>query len=294
MRGVEVIEAPAKSVLNRVAGMPFPWSINPYRGCYHQCVFCYARRTHTFLDDDGVNRWGSRIYVKTNAPAVLRTELAKRSWTHEHVAVGTVTDPYQPLEGRYRLTRRILEALRDYDTPASLITRSPLVVRDIDVLTQLARVAGVSVSVSVATLDERVARQIEPTVAPPKKRLQAVAKLAQAGINVHVALAPILPEITDSEENVEAVVRAAREAGAHAVWHNTLHLHEVTRDAFFGYLRANRPELIAQYASYYRGKYAPREVHDAIESRVTDALRRYPKHAPPVIQPSGPSQLSLI
>jgi DNA repair photolyase len=294
MRGVEVVEAPAKSVLNRVAGMPFPWSINPYRGCYHQCVFCYARRTHSFLDDDGVDRWGSRIYVKTNAPAVLRSELAKRSWTHEHVAIGTVTDPYQPLEGRYRLTRGILQALRDYDTPASLITRSPLVIRDIDVLRELARTAGASVSVSIATLDATLAREIEPTVAPPEKRLLAVRKLAQAGIKVHVALAPILPHITDSPENVEAVVRSAREAGAHAVWHNTLHLHEVTRDAFFGYLRSKRPDLIAQYASYYRGKYAPREVHDAIETRVTQALRRFPKHAAPFIEPSAPRQLSLI
>lgn len=294
MRGVEVIESPAKSVLNRVSGMPFPWSINPYRGCYHQCVFCYARRTHSFLEDDGVNRWGSRIYVKTNAAAVLRSELAKRSWKHEHVAIGTVTDPYQPLEGRYRLTRGILQALRDYDTPASLITRSPLVIRDIDVLQQLARSAGASVSISVATLDDALARRIEPTVAPPRKRLQAVAKLAQAGINVHVALAPILPHITDSQENVEAVVRAAREAGAHAVWHNTLHLHEVTRDAFFGYLRSNRPDLIAQYASYYRGKYAPREVHDRIESRVSSALRRYPKRSTPLIVASTPLQLSLI
>jgi DNA repair photolyase len=294
MRGVEVIEAPAKSILNRVSGMPFPWSINPYRGCYHQCVFCYARRTHTFLDDDGVGRWGSRIYVKTNAPAVLRSELSKRSWTHEHVAIGTVTDPYQPLEGRYRLTRGILQALRDYDTPASLITRSPLVIRDIDVLRDLARVAGASVSISIATLDEDLARQIEPTVAPPKKRLLAVRKLAEAGIKVHVALAPILPQITDSAESVEAVVRAAREAGAHAVWHNTLHLHEVTRDAFFNFLRSKRPDLIAQYASYYRGKYAPREVHDAIESRVSDALRRFPKQASPFIEPGTPRQLSLI
>lgn len=294
MRGVEVIEAPAKSILNRVAGMPFPWSINPYRGCYHQCVFCYARRTHTFLEEDGVQRWGSRIYVKVNAPAVLRTELAKRSWTHEHVAIGTVTDPYQPLEGRYRLTRGILEALRDYDTPTSLITRSPLVIRDIDVLQDLARVAGASVSISIATLDERLARDIEPTVAPPLKRLAAVARLAQAGIKVHVALAPVLPQITDSRENVEAVVRAAREAGAHAVWHNTLHLHEVTRDAFFGYLRAKRPDLIVLYATYYRGKYAAREVHDAIESRVGSALRRFPKQAAPFIQAQGPRQLSLI
>lgn len=294
MRGVEVVETPAKSILNRVEGMPFPWSINPYRGCYHQCAFCYARRTHTFLDDDGVGRWGSRIYVKTNAPAVLRTELAKRSWAHEHVAIGTVTDPYQPLEGRYRLTRGILEALRDYDTPASLITRSPLVIRDIDVLRGLAQTAGASVSISIATLDEQLARTIEPTVAPPRKRLQAVQRLAEAGIKVHVALAPILPHITDSTEQVEAVVRAAREAGAHAVWHNTLHLHEVTRDAFFGYLRAHRPDLIAQYASFYRGKYAPREVHEAIESRVSRALRRFPKAAMPFIERTGPRQLSLL
>lgn len=294
VRGVQIIEAPAKSILNRVEGMPFPWSINPYRGCYHQCVFCYARRTHSFLDDDGVEQWGSRIYVKTNAPAVLRTELAKRSWPHEHVAIGTVTDPYQPLEGRYRLTRGILRALRDYDTPASLITRSPLVIRDIDVLRELATVAGASVSISIATLDEQLARTIEPTVAPPGKRLQAVRCLAEAGIKVHVALAPILPRITDSTENVESVVRAARQAGAHAVWHNTLHLHEVTREAFFGYLRAHRPDLIAQYASYYRGKYAPREVHEQIESRVSRALRRFPKTARPHIEPSGPKQLTLM
>lgn len=294
MRGVEVIESPAKSVLNHVAGMPFAWSINPYRGCYHRCVFCFARRTHTFLEEDGVERWGTRIYVKTNAPAVLRTELAKRSWTHDTVAIGTVTDPYQPLEGRYRLTRGILQALRDYDTPASLITRSPLVIRDIDVLRDLARVSGASVSISIATLDERLAREIEPTVAPPQKRLIAVEKLAQAGIKVHVALAPILPQITDSDENIEAVVRAARNAGAHAVWHNTLHLHEVTRDAFFGYLRSNKPELLAQYASYYRGKYAPREVHEAIETRVHGALKRFPNSVSAFIEPQAPRQLSLI
>lgn len=294
VRGVQVIETPAKSILNRVTGMPFPWSINPYRGCYHQCVFCYARRTHTFLQDDGVERWGMRLYVKVNASAVLRTELARHSWKHEHVAIGTVTDPYQPLEGRYRLTRGILQALTDYDTPASLITRSPLIIRDIDVLQHLARTAGASVSVSIATLDEELSRTIEPTVAPARKRLLAVEKLAAAGIKVHVALAPILPHVTDSKESIEAVVRAARDAGAHAVWHNTLHLHEVTRDAFFGYLRSKRPDLIAQYASYYRGKYAPREVNDSIESRVSAALRRFPRRSEPFITAAAPRQLSLI
>lgn len=295
MRGVEIVETPAKSVINSVAGMPFRWSVNPYRGCYHGCVFCYARRTHTFLEDDGVTRWGSRVYVKINAPAVLRSELSKRSWKHEAVAVGTVTDPYQPLEGRYRLTRGILEALRDYDTPASVITRSPLIVRDVDVLKQLASTAGVSVAVSIATMDATLARDLEPTVAPPEKRLLAVRMLAEAGIRVNVALAPVLPNITDAPENIESVVRAAKAAGAASVWHNTLHLHEVTRDAFFGYLRSKHPELIAQYASAYRGKYAPREVHETIEARVARAMRSAPR-APlrPALQPKRVTQLSLL
>ena len=294
MRGVQIVEQPAKSVLNRVTGMPFPWSINPYRGCYHQCVFCYARRTHSFLDEDGVNRWGSRIFVKVNAPLVLRSELSRRSWKHEHVTIGTVTDPYQPIEGRYRLTRGVLQALRDYDTPAGIITRSPLIIRDIDVLRELAAIAGVTVSISVATMDPKLAREIEPTVAPPLKRLLAVEKLANAGIRVNVALAPVLPHITDSDENVAEVVRAARASGAHAVWHNTLHLHEVTRDAFFNYLRASRPDLIANYATAYRGKYAPRAVHEEIDARVARALKRFPNQPRASIEPQSPKQISLL
>lgn len=290
-----MVETPAKSVLNRVQGMPFHWSVNPYRGCYHGCVFCYARRSHSYLEEDGVERWGSRIFVKTNAPAVLRSELAKRSWRHETVAIGTVTDPYQPLEGRYRLTRAVLEALADYDTPASLITRSPLVVRDIDVLSRLAMKAGVSVTVSIATMDAALARQIEPTVAPPEKRLFAVRKIADAGLKVNVALAPVLPQITDTAENISAVVRAARDAGAASIWHNALHLHEITREAFFSYLRANRPDLVAHYANLYRGKYAPREVHAAIDARVHEAIQRAPRRAKiPLLQPKRTAQLSLL
>ena len=294
MRGVEVIEAPAKSLLNRVNGMPFKWSINCYRGCFHQCVFCYARRTHSYLDIDGVADWGSKIYVKVNAPSVLRSELAKRSWKHETVAIGTVTDPYQPLEGSFKLTRGVLEALCDYQTPAALITRSPLVVRDIDVLQQLSRIAGASVSISIATMDEALAREIEPTVAPPRQRIRAVRMLADAGIKVNVALAPVLPQITDSPENIQSVVHAAREAGAANVWHNTLHLHDVTRDAFFGYLRERRPELLAEYAILYRGKYAPREIANDIDRQVSLTLERSPRRAVKHIEAKAPVQISLL
>jgi DNA repair photolyase len=295
MRGVEIVEQQAKSVINAVAGMPFKWSINPYRGCYHQCRFCYARRTHTYLEEDGVNGWGSKIYVKVNAAAVVRSELAKRSWKRETVAIGTVTDPYQPLEGRYRITRGILEAMRDYQSPANLITRSPLVVRDIDVLQDLSRGACTHVSVSISTLDTALAREIEPTVAPPHQRLRAVRMLADAGIAVSVALAPVLPHITDSPESIEAVVRAAREAGAAKVWHNTLYLHDITRDSFFAYLREYKPELIAQYANDYRGTYAPRAIADRITDRVHEATARNPARATtPRIQSEAAVQLSLL
>ncbi len=294
MRGVEVIEQHAKSIINAVAGMPFSWSINPYRGCYHQCRFCYARRTHTYLEQDGVSNWGSKLYVKVNAAAVVRTELAKRSWKREPVAIGTVTDPYQPLEGRYRVTRGILEALRDYQSPASLITRSPLVVRDIDVLQGLARAASASVSISIATLDEQLAREIEPTVAPPRQRLRAVRMLADAGIHVNVALAPVLPHLTDAPESIEAVVRAASDAGAAKVWHNTLYLHDITRETFFGYLREYRPELIAQYAQEYRGTYAPRAIAEAIDTRVKAATSLHTARPTERIRCESAVQLSLI
>jgi DNA repair photolyase len=294
MRGVQVIEQQAKSIINAVPGMPFKWSINPYRGCYHQCRFCYARSTHTYLEQDGVADWGSRIYVKVNAAAVVRSEVSARRWKHENVAVGTATDPYQPLEGRYRITRGILEALRDYDTPAGIITRSPLVVRDIDVLRSLAAGPGASVSISIATLSEQLARELEPTVAPPLQRLRAVRMLADAGIPVNVALAPVLPGITDSSESIEAVVSAAREAGAAKVWHNTLHLQEVARDSFFAYLRESRPELLARYAQLYRGKYAPRSVADSVDAHVKEAMHSSPRRSVRTIRPRAPLQISLI
>ncbi|MDR7499534.1 MAG: radical SAM protein, partial [Armatimonadota bacterium] len=204
------VEVEAKSVLNRVRGMPFQWSINPYRGCEHQCSFCYARRTHWFLDQDGVNNWGNRIFVKINAPEILRRELAHPSWAHEEVEVGTATDPYQPAEGAYKITRRILEALRDYRTPVGLITRSSMIVRDLDVLRELARGPGVRVCFSVATMDERVAREIEPGAPAPVKRLEALRTLSRAGIPTVIMLAPVLPGITDDVRTLTEVVTAAR------------------------------------------------------------------------------------
>jgi DNA repair photolyase len=268
-----VTEIVAKSVLNRVRGMPFSWSINPYRGCYHQCVFCYARRTHTFLERSGIGDWGSDLSAKVNAVSVVRRELSRPSWRGEHVAIGTATDPYQPLEGRYRITRGILVELARARTAAHLITRSPLVVRDIDVLQDLARAAGAGVCVSIPTLDEALARKIEPTVAPPRQRLRAVRMLADAGLRVGVAIAPILPHLTDSEESLRAVHIAAADAGATQAWHSLLNLNEVARESYFGFLRAEFPALVAEHVTTYRAKYAPKALVDDIDARVARARK---------------------
>ncbi len=215
---------------------------------------CFARVTHWYLDQDGVNEWSSRIFVKVNAPDILRQELARPTWRREQVHIGTATDPYQPAEGAYRITRQILEALRDHDTPAGLVTKSTMIVRDRDILRQLAGGPGALVMFSITTVDPAIAREIEPDVPPPQRRLEAMRALAEAGIPTGVLLAPVLPGITDGEEQLAAVVAAAKEYGASALFTNTLHLGEVTKQAFFEYLEHKRPELVPEYERLYRGK----------------------------------------
>lgn len=234
---------------------------------------CYARRTHWFLEEDGVQEWSSKIFVKINAPEVLRSELRRRSWKHEEVALGTATDPYQALERKYKVTRRILEALCESRTPVTIVTRSPMIIRDIDILTELARRAAVTVCVSIATTDPRMAREIEPTVALPSQRLRAVQRLSEAGIRAGVILAPILPGLTDDHASLDAVVRAARDHGAHFVSHNTLHLGDVTRDAYFQFLGERHPALVPRYLRMYRGKYAP-DAYRAGVSKIVEASKK--------------------
>src|SRR2546425_2072110 len=275
---VEWVEIQVKSVLNRVQGMSFKWSINPYRGCSHGCKFCYARLTHWYLDQDGVNSWSSRIFVKINAPEVLRRELAHHSWTREEVHLGTATDPYQPTEGSYKISRQILEVLLAAQTPVNIVTRSTMVVRDVDLLTRLAGGPGAMVCFSIATMDAAVAREIEPDVPPPLRRLEALRSLAQAGVPVAVLLAPVIPGITDHPKQLAAVVMAAKDYGASSLWTNALHLGDVTRQAFFQYLGHRRPELIPEYERMYRGKYAPSAYRRHVQEVVAALKARHGLH----------------
>jgi DNA repair photolyase len=240
-------EEPCRTALNRVTGMGFHWSLNPYMGCAHRCAFCYVRGFERRADRPSDERYGTNVRVKVNVVDVLRAELGRRSWKRETVAVGAATDPYQPAEGRYRLTRGCIEALAESRTPIDIITRGPLVVRDVDVLSQASRRAEVRVSVSIATLDEQLSSRLEPGVAPPRQRLRAIRTLTDAGIAAGVALAPVLPGLTDAPRALAAVLGAAREAGATHAWSNVLNLRPGTREHFLAVLEREWPAELERY-----------------------------------------------
>ena len=269
-------EEPCRSALNRVSGMGFLWSLNPYMGCAHRCAFCYVRGFERRADRPSDERYGTNVRVKVNVVEVLRAELARRGWRRELVAIGAATDPYQPAEGRYRLTRGCIRVLGAARTPFSIITRGPLIVRDVDVLAEAARRADVMVSVSIATLDESVSSRLEPGVAPPRQRLRAIRTLSEAGIAAGVALAPILPGLTDAPRAMAAVLNAAREAGATHAWSNVLNLRAGTREHFLGVLEREWPSELDRYRRLYPAGgsgYLAAAVAAPLERRVA-AVRR--------------------
>lgn len=270
---------------------------------------CFARPSHTYLNFDAGRDFERRIVVKVNAPEVLRRELRRKSWTGAHVAMGTNTDPYQRCEGRYRLTRGVLEVLRDYANPCSVLTKSPLLLRDLDLFVELASTAGFSANLSIGTLDEEVWRRSEPGTPHPRARMAAVKRLVEAGIPCGILMAPILPGISDSPEQLRAVVRAAADAGASHLTPITLHLRPGVKEEFLPWLEEAYPELVAGYRRRYRGSNAPKAVREAIAERVRTEKRRHPAFASPAAPatarrlpdppPAGPSppepatQLSL-
>jgi len=252
-------EEPCRSALNPVKGMPFRWSLNPYMGCVHRCTYCYVRGYERRADRPSGEEYGQSVRVKTNVADVLRQELARRTWCGEGIAIGAATDPYQPVEGYYRLTRKCLEVLTAARNPFSIITRGPMIIRDIDVLQEASRRAEVHITFSVPTLDPTVWRRTEPGTAPPRQRLRALRALVDAGINAGVGIAPVLPGITDKPELLAHVVRAAREAGATGVWCNVLFLAPGTREHFLEHLARDWPELLPRYERLYCATtYLPR------------------------------------
>jgi len=294
---VEYREEECRSALNRVKGMPFGWSLNPYTGCAHRCTFCYVRAFERRAARPSDDRYGRSIRVKVNVAAVLARELARSSWQREQVAIGAATDPYQPAEGRYRLTRACIETLGRASTPFALITRGPMIVRDVDVLQQAARRADVSITFSVPTIDHEVWQKTEPGTAPPRQRLRALTELVDAGLKVGVGMAPILPGLSDRPEQLAEVVKAARAAGATGIWANLLYLAPGTKEHFLEALARDWPEQLERYEELYaRSAYLPRDEVEPVRVQVRELAlehgirdRRKLRLAPP----PEPEQLTL-
>jgi DNA repair photolyase len=269
--------------------MPFEWSLNPYMGCAHRCTFCYVRAFERRAARPWDDRYGRSIRVKTNVAEVLRRELARPGWAHSPVAIGAATDPYQPAEGRYRLTRACLEVLAERGNPFGIVTRGPLVVRDRDVLAHAAARAKVGVHLSIPTLDADVWRATEPATAPPRARLRALSLLADAGIRVSVAMAPILPGISDGRDSLAAVVRAARAAGATGIWTEFAHLAPGTREHFLAEAERAWPGEGARLERLYRDRaYLAKERQLALRAEVEALRGEFPRRplARAIIAPS--------
>ena len=293
-RGITYHEIECKSALNKVEGMGFGWSLNPYQGCAHGCHYCYARRYHAYRDLDPGRDFEIELFVKTNVAAVLRRELRRRSWVGDLVAIGTATDPYQPVEGRYRLTRGCLEALADHNNPASLVTKGTLIVRDIDVLASMAAGSGVTVVFSLTTLDPGLWQRLEPGTPPPGQRLRAMASLVKAGVRAGVLLAPVLPGLTDDPANLEGLVSAAAAHGAQFLGAQVLYLKGGTREHFLGYLRRHHPQLLANYQRLFPGSYSPKRFQQQLQASVTQLKESYQLVDTPATPKRSVRQLSLF
>jgi DNA repair photolyase len=278
-RGITFYEIQAKSIINRVpeaSYVPFRWTINPYRGCSHACFYCFARNTHTYLDLDSGEDFNSKIVVKINAAERLRVELARRTWRGEHIAMGTNVDPYQRAEGRYQLMRGILEALRDFANPFSILTKGSLILRDLDLLGEASVLTDVGTNVSVGFVDRDLWRSLEPGTPSPQKRLEVCARLNAAGVPCGVLMAPIIPFLTDSPAVLEAGVRAVAESGATHVSPIVLHLRTGAREWFMQWLGERHPDLVSKYDRLYaRGAYAPKAYQQRIHAQVQDFAERF-------------------
>jgi DNA repair photolyase len=268
-------EVSCRSALNRVRGKPFSWTLNPYRGCTHGCHYCYARRYHAQFELGAGDDFASVILVKTNLLPVLRKELARPAWRRETVALGTATDCYQPIEGHYRLTRGALEALLAARTPVDIVTKGPMVVRDIDLLQALGRAAGCTVYVSVPSVDEDVWRALEPGTAHPRRRLAAMGALAAAGVRTGVLMMPIVPGISSRPDRLERTVKAAAEHGAAFLASGVMRLEGGTRDHFLAVLDRDHPGLVDGYARLYAGTGPPAAYRRELQRRVAALTRRY-------------------
>lgn len=268
-------EIHCRSALNPVKGMPFGWTLNPYRGCTHGCHYCFARRYHSQFEMNSGDEFASVILIKVNLPEVLRRELDRPAWRRELVALGTATDPYQPIEGYYKLTRQALEALCESRTPVGVVTKGPMALRDRDLYVELSRHARCTIYFSVPTVDEDAWRRLEPGTAPPLQRLRAMRALVEAGVNAGVLMAPIVPGLTSQPAKLERTVKAIADHGARFLGTSVLYLEGGTREHFMRFLAAEFPALAGRYERLYAGKYASKRYTSEVHALMSLLRERY-------------------
>jgi DNA repair photolyase len=277
--GITFHEVTAKSVLNKVpptSSMPFSWTINPFRGCSHACVYCFARKTHSYLNLDTGLDFDAQLVVKINAAEVLTRELARPSWQREHVALGTNTDPYQRAEGRYGLMPGIISALADSGTPFSILTKGTLLARDIPLLKAAAQSVTVGMGISLALVDPVLAEAIEPGTPAPKARLALISRLREAGLPCGVMAMPILPWLTDGDESLDQLFGELAAAGATGVTAGPLHLRPGSREWFMQWLATHHPHLVPRYEALYRGgSYASKDYREWLTGRIRIFRRKH-------------------
>ncbi|QJU54541.1 Rv2578c family radical SAM protein [Herbiconiux sp. KACC 21604] len=278
--GITFHEVLAKSALNHVPGtskaMPFAWTINPYRGCSHACVYCFARPTHEYLEFDSGADFDQQIVVKVNVAEVLRKELAKKSWQRHPVALGTNTDPYQRAEGRYALMPSIIEALADSGTPFTILTKGSLMRRDLDLLEQAAAVVPVGLAMSIAVYDDELQQSIEPGTPTAKARLATVAAARERGLPCQVFMMPILPLLTDGVDQLDHALGLVAASGADSVVYSTLYLKPGVKQWFLAWLGREHPELLPAYSRLYgTSVYAPPEYRSWLGERMRPLLRKH-------------------
>ena len=271
------IEQPCKNLLHKInkSSLPFKWGINPYRGCFHSCTYCYARYTHRYLDLNTTDDFDTKIIVKTNAAKILRKEFSNPKWSNELVNLGSVCDPYQPAEKKYAITRELLQVIKQYKNPVTIATKSDLILRDIDILRKISKVTFIDILFSISSLNKDVQRALEPHAPSTERRLEAIRQLKSSGLRVGVLAMPIAPFINDKHEEIEELYRAMKNAHVDFVIPGILYLQGPTKNRFFDFIESKFPKLLPKYKEYYKGRSAPKTYKDEKRILFKNLIKKY-------------------
>ena len=288
---INYIEQQCKTILHKIqnSNLPFNWGMNPYRGCYHSCIYCFARYTHSYLDLNPNKDFECKIFVKMNAPQILRKELSKPKWNKELVSLGSVCDPYQPAEKEYKLTREILKVFHQYRSPVSIATKSDLITKDIDILQKMSDEMFVNIVISISSISEKAAKALEPRAPSTKRRLQAIRKLRDAGLKAGVLVMPIVPYINDSDDEIESLFEEIAKAGTNFVIPGILYLQGATKNRFFEFIRTEYPELEKKFSNFYSSRSPPKSYRVSKSQKFRTLIEKYQLNNYNEVQPKTES-----